>query len=67
MTGIHVKHFSPTMQVCFIELMCMCPGFLTGQHKQRGRGISKEKVGEERKERWAVSEGVGFVIVAGEW
>lgn len=44
----------------------MCPGFVTEQHMHGGGVITKGESGR-RKEKWAASEGVGFVIVAGEW
>lgn len=35
---------------------------------REGEEQQKDKVGEAKeKGRWAVSKGVGFVIVAGEW
>lgn len=65
--GICIKHLSITRQVipvCFIGLLSMCPGFLSGRHKQRGRGMTKGERRRRREKRWAASEGVGFVIVA---
>lgn len=59
-------HVSPLR--LFFDLVCTCffPS-LDGRNRE-GEEQQKDKVGEvKEKGRWAVSEGVGFVIVTGEW
>ena len=53
----------------FVHLVCTCFFFSSPDGRNReGEEQQRDKVGEAKeKGRWAVSEGVGFVIVTGEW
>ena len=64
---IHLMHVSPLR--LFVHLVCTCFFFSSPDGRNReGEEQQRDKVGEAKeKGRWAVSEGVGFVIVTGEW